>query len=106
MIYLRLLLVAFCLHGLTEPAGAEEPGKKVERGPAKTSRLDRVWQGIHKEAQKLEAVQMFEAIIDKGADLGPGTGWFHPSQSRYGWDWLAARHKIDSKASIERKAFR
>jgi hypothetical protein len=110
MTYLRsvfsFLVVALCLDVSAALPRAEEPGKKAEPGRAKASGLDRVWQGVHKRAQKLEAVQMFEAILDKGADLGPGDGWFHPSQSRYGWDWLAAWHKIDPKASIERKAFR
>jgi Ca2+-binding EF-hand superfamily protein len=23
--------------------------------------------------------------------MGPDSGWFHPSESRYGWSWLAAR---------------
>jgi hypothetical protein len=110
MTYLRLplfsLVVAAGLHGFTALVAADEPGKKTESRPAKTSGLDKVWQDVHKQARKLEAVQMFEAILDNGADLGPGEGWFHPSQSRYGWNWLAARHKVDAKASIDKKAFR
>jgi hypothetical protein len=36
---------------------------------------------------------MFLMIVTKGADMGPTDGWFHPGQSRYGWDWLKARDK-------------
>ena len=30
--------------------------------------------------------------IARGSQLGPGEGWFHPGQTRYGWDWLAAHY--------------
>jgi hypothetical protein len=43
-----------------------------------------------------EFIEMFWMIVTKGADMGPTDGWFHPSQSRYGWDWLKARDKDDN----------
>src|SRR6266404_573349 len=97
-VLLFLACVIPTLHG-------EEPAKKTDRGQPKTARLDLAWPGVVKKAQNLEAVQMFSLILDKGADMGPGDGWFHPGESRYSWAWLAARHKIDAKAKIERKAF-
>ena len=37
---------------------------------------------------------------------GEGQGWFHPGQSRYGWEWLASRHGIGRNGTIGRKAFK
>src|SRR4051794_40907985 len=54
--------------------------------------------------QRLEVVQMFAAIL-KGAPMGPGAGWFHPAQSRYGWKWLAGRFDADRDGSIRREEF-
>jgi hypothetical protein len=52
-----------------------------------------------------EIVEMFAAIAS-GSHMGPGEGWFHAGQSRYGWQWLAARHGIAPDGSIARKDFR
>src|SRR5690349_18396751 len=40
-----------------------------------------------------EALEMLGSILIPGAEIGPGSGWFHPSQSRYDWAWLAPRDK-------------
>ncbi len=55
--------------------------------------------------EKLEAVETLTAILS-GKELGPGEGWFHPSQSRYDWKWLAARHHVSPKETISRAQFR
>jgi hypothetical protein len=34
---------------------------------------------------------MLWAILKDGSNMGPTSGWFHPSESRYGWTWLADR---------------
>jgi thiol-disulfide isomerase/thioredoxin len=44
-----------------------------------------------------EAAQMLTAIL-KGSQLMGNDGWFGPAQSRYSWQWLAERHKLDAKA--------
>jgi Ca2+-binding EF-hand superfamily protein/thiol-disulfide isomerase/thioredoxin len=44
-----------------------------------------------------EAAQMLTAIL-KGSQLNGTDGWFGPAQSRYSWQWLAERHKLDAKA--------
>jgi hypothetical protein len=46
-----------------------------------------------------EAVEMILAIL-AGGGAGPGTGWFHPSQTRYGWPWLAERMDSDKDNAI------
>src|SRR5206468_1689253 len=41
----------------------------------------------------------------RGSKMGPGDGWFHPSQSRFGWKWLAARHDADEDGEVSREEF-
>ncbi len=53
----------------------------------------------------LEFVEMLSAILS-GAPPDGQAGWFHPSQSRYGWDWLAARFDADHDGAITRAEFR
>jgi len=53
-----------------------------------------------------ENVRMLLCIL-RGSRMGPGEGWFGPSQTRYTWSWLAAAHGIDpTTKEISRKAFR
>src|SRR5262245_46975234 len=57
------------------------------------------------EGQPLtEAAEMLVAIA-RGSQMGPGEGWFHPGQGRYGWDWLAARHGVKPDESLPRDKF-
>jgi alkylhydroperoxidase family enzyme len=51
-----------------------------------------------------EAAEMLIAIA-AGSQMGPGDGWFHPGQSRYGWKWLAERHGIPPGGAIPRAQF-
>jgi hypothetical protein len=32
--------------------------------------------------------------------LGPGEGWFHPSESRYGWTWLVSRFDANDDGEL------
>jgi hypothetical protein len=52
-----------------------------------------------------EALEMLVAIL-KGSGAGPGAGWFHPSQSKYGWKWLAKRMDTNRDGVITRKEFK
>ena len=52
-----------------------------------------------------EAVQMVTAIVE-GSQMGPGEGWFHPGESRYGWDWLARRCDDDRDGKITEEEFK
>src|SRR5262249_33748661 len=49
-----------------------------------------------------EAVEMVLAILD-GSGAGPGAGWFHPSQSKYDWKWLARRADANGDGVITRQ---
>ena len=54
--------------------------------------------------KRLEAIQMVTAVLS-GSQMGPGDGWFHPGQSRYGWKWLAQRYDHDSNEIITAEEF-
>jgi hypothetical protein len=51
-----------------------------------------------------EILEMVTAIA-RGSPMGPGGGWFHPSQTRYDWGWLSARFDLDHNGSISRQEF-
>jgi hypothetical protein len=52
-----------------------------------------------------EIIEMLTAVVG-GSEMGPGEGWFHDGQSRYGWKWLASRHHVDpSGGAIKREEF-
>jgi hypothetical protein len=51
-----------------------------------------------------EAAEMLLAIA-RGSDMGPGSGWFHPGQSRFGWQWLKAHCEKDDAGAIRRQDF-
>src|SRR5262245_44598748 len=53
--------------------------------------------------KQLEITQMVGQVLQKGADMGPGSGWFKPSESRYDWKWLSSRH--GGKERISPKEF-
>jgi len=56
--------------------------------------------------RQIEFVEMATAVL-KGADMGPGDGWFrHGSESRYGWEWLAKLHGVGSEGRILKKEFK
>lgn len=55
-------------------------------------------------AGKFEMVEMLVAINE--GKMGPGQGWFHPSQSRYNWNWLARQHGKRAADGIARKEFK
>jgi hypothetical protein len=82
------LAAALCL---APPAGAAAPArpKKVARAAVRLP----------------EGAEMILAIL-AGKGAGPGTGWFHPSQSRYGWKWLAARMDADGDGAITPAEFK
>jgi hypothetical protein len=89
-----LLVLAGCCLAL--PAGAAGPSKPP---PPLLSQLPR-W------LQKVEAAQMIASIVESGADMGPGSGWFHPSQSLYSWEWLARRMDANGDGVITPDEFK
>lgn len=55
-------------------------------------------------SRRLEIVEMLASVFG-GGKMGPGSGWFHPSQSRQGWDWLAERCDKDRDGAISWEEF-
>jgi len=53
--------------------------------------------------ENLEFTGMLNVILKKGANMGPGDGWFKPSESRYGWKWLAAKFDANKDGKITSK---
>jgi hypothetical protein len=54
---------------------------------------------------RLEFVEMLSAIL-KGDPPDADFGWFHPSQSRHDWKWLAERLDVDRNGAITRAEFK
>ncbi len=47
-----------------------------------------------------ESLEMLGSILLHGAEMGPGSGWFHPAEKCYDWSWLAARFDHDGDGFI------
>ena len=72
---LRLLLVAIPLTLWTLPSFAADPPRPKAKVP--------------------EFAEMLGAILINGSRMGPTSGWFHPSESRYSWSWLVGRFDLN-----------
>src|SRR5262249_41900194 len=51
-----------------------------------------------------EIVEMLAAVLS-GSEMGPGEGWFHDGQSRFGWKWLATHCGAQKRGIIARTEF-
>src|SRR5438046_3020685 len=77
------------------PAAEPVPARGDGRPPA----------GLVRSLRELEGVQMLEAIVT-GSKMGPGSGWFKPSESRYDWHWLAACYDADKDGRVTAAEFK
>jgi hypothetical protein len=93
-----LAVIVACSTAFADDEAKVPTAKHATEKPARLS--DRVVSAIRDR----EAVQMVTAVVS-GSQMGPGDGWFHPSQSRYGWMWLAERHQIAADGEITAEAF-
>jgi hypothetical protein len=102
--HLGLSLLVFL--GLVDvtPCRAADPAPKPPRSWLNPLRYrDMVFKQVH-AVTRSEGLEMVRAILD-GSQMGPGEGWFHPSQSRYSWAWLAEHYDSDKDGTITRKEF-
>jgi hypothetical protein len=104
----RRVAAAVILTALGSPLFASDPPLPppsdsqivpAEQPPSAAARLRRWWKGSIAHFEQIEAVQMVTAVFG-GSEMGPGEGWFHAGQSRYGWDWLARRYDEDGNGVI------
>jgi Ca2+-binding EF-hand superfamily protein len=78
-----LAVIALVLGALVPPTVAADPppGDAPKKKPSEFS-------------------EMLVSILVNGSNMSPTSGWFHPSQSRYGWKWLAERFDANNDGVI------
>ena len=100
-----LLLAAIACSATTAVADDQAKVPPAVDGSASASQKPgRLYENLVSVIRDREAVQMVTAVLS-GSQMGPGEGWFHSSQSRYGWPWLAERHQIEVAGEISADAF-
>lgn len=102
-----VVLIVLTLGVAWLPALAEAgdtPAGKKKLGPSLLPSLSSLRQQFAKLPEP-EIVEMIRAIAG-GSQMGPGEGWFHGSQTRFGWKWLAARFDANHDGSISREEFK
>jgi hypothetical protein len=52
------------------------------------------------KAKVPEFAEMLGSILINGSNMGPNSGWFHASESRYGWSWLSGRFDLDKDGAV------
>jgi hypothetical protein len=104
--FMSLLLLAGMIWGASAAStpAADPPPRKEGAAPQRTS-PGTALQHTDGHGRWPEILEMIWAIAG-GSEMGPGEGWFHPGQSRYGWDWLADRYEVDKSGRITREKFR
>jgi len=76
---------------------------ELHSNPAPLQQLADVFEASYAEETPPEGAKMLLAIL-RGSRMGPGEGWFGPSQSRYDFAWLVEQHGGSSE-SIPRSRF-
>jgi hypothetical protein len=102
--HLGFTLLVFLGLTAAAPCHAADPPPKHRRSWVNPLRYrDMVYQQVRRVTRS-EGVEMIQAILT-GSQMGPGEGWFHPGQSRYGWVWLVENFDADKDGKISRKEF-
>jgi hypothetical protein len=97
-------LTVLLLATATSRGGDPKPRASFLHGAFDPTKTTRELRSSLAELRPPEIVEMLTAIAN-GSQMGPGEGWFHGGQSRYGWRWLAARHHVDKDGTITREEF-
>lgn len=61
--------------------------------------------GQQPDPQGTEFNKMLASILS-GSMMGPGDGWFAPSELRHDWNWLATKHGLKGKDELRPSQFR
>ncbi len=98
------LLVALLGGIAVPPCPAADPPEKGERSWLHPWRS---YESLRTRMAALRPPEIVEMLwsLAHGSQMGPGAGWFHPGESRYGWGWLAARHDTDHDGTITAEEF-
>jgi Ca2+-binding EF-hand superfamily protein len=105
MFRVRQFLVALLAVPLTAAAGGgAEPYNPFPPGVLQPAYYAGLLDRGAARLKKLEAVEMASSIV-AGGNMGPGSGWFHPAQSRYDWKWLADRYDKNRDGKISEDEF-
>jgi hypothetical protein len=91
------------LSGDLECRGADAPPRPQRSWLNPLRYRDQLY-GQIRRVTRSEGAEMVRAILG-GSEMGPGDGWFHPGQSRYGWIWLSEHFDADKDGKITRKEF-
>lgn len=86
-----------------EPAATAASGSHESSQVQPTSpivHLRSAWHNSVDRIKQVEGVQQMITTLRVGARMGPGDGWFHPSRSRYGWQWLVQHYDHDGNEVI------
>src|SRR6266487_1776944 len=97
------LLILVLLAAAQEALGQEKPATKKSAGATEPLTY-RQW--LRQCPPRLPEIVEMAWALATGGDLEGGVGWFHPGQSRYGWDWLAAQYDADHDGTITRAEFK
>src|SRR6266851_5046044 len=102
--WLLTLLVVFVSLGLISDVAAQEKSARKAADAVEPLSFTEWLKQCPPRIRAPEIVEMMWALAT-GGDLEGGVGWFHAGQSRYSWDWLAARYDADHDGTITREEF-
>ena len=101
----RLLALAVLAAAAAAPGRAAEPYNPLPRSLLDPAYYSGLLDKGAARLKKVEVVEMVSAIVLRGSDMGPNDGWFHASQARYDWKWLAARYDKNHDGKITEDEF-
>jgi hypothetical protein len=95
--------IALGLSGTANSIFAEEPESPAPVVEAPVDPIPELpgWaEDLLRSARLLEAAEMVLAV-NRGDELGPGAGWFHPGEIRHGFESLARRFDANADGSLD-----
>ena len=97
------LLILLLLAATREVDGQDKPAAKKSAAPPEPFSY---WQWLRQCPPRVPEIVEMAWALATGGDLEGGVGWFHPGQSRYDWNWLAAKYDADHDGTITREEFK
>jgi len=101
---LALVAMTACSYLPDPPANKGLPAPNLERRWLEAAGLHVLYSASGYQGKRPESVEMLDATL--AGKMGMNLGWFHPSESRLGWKWLAGRMDADRDGQVTRDEFR